>query len=130
MTMFLAVIFTPVIFLSGVFNRNILKIFFILEIFSYIFFVLDFENIIYIFHNKPVEAYTGGFKRDDLNGIKVGTKNIIDQLPSLISISVLSVILFVFSLKPTIYFAIFYYILCVVILIYLKKKKIYENRNQ
>ena len=42
------------------------------------------KNIIYIVHNKTIQGYAGGYKRDAAADIQVGVKGIIDRIPSFI----------------------------------------------
>ncbi|SJN40463.1 hypothetical protein FM115_08525 [Marinilactibacillus psychrotolerans 42ea] len=113
-------IFIVVIISSSIFDASFLNINFLIEILTYSFFVLGSENIIYIFHNKSVEGYTSGSKRDEIEDIKIGIENFKDQIPSLIMICFL--LFFVIGFRPNIYFSFFYYTACMGTLIYFKKK--------
>ncbi|MDZ7836352.1 MAG: hypothetical protein U5K84_14455 [Alkalibacterium sp.] len=73
-TLLLTTLFIVVIISSGIVDASFLSFTFLIEILTYIFFVLGSENIIYIFHNKPVKGYASGFKRDELDDIVVGFK--------------------------------------------------------
>lgn len=118
--LFSVTLFTVVIIFSNLFSELDFGFSFLLQIVTYNLFILGSENIIYIIHNKPVQSYAGGFKRDELNDIQVGLKNILDQIPSLLIIIFFSVLFFIVELNPTIYLAIFYYIICIISLIYFK----------
>lgn len=115
-------IFIVVIISSSIFDASFLNINFLMEILTYSFFVLGSENIIYIFHNKSVEGYASGSKRDEIEDIKIGIENFKDQIPSLIMICFLLFLFFVIGFRPSIYFSIFYYTAGTGTLIYFKKK--------
>lgn len=119
---FLLVILVPVIVLSSIFNQEVISNNFIFKILTYTFIALGTENIIYIFHNKPVEGYAGGFKRNEMEDIMVGIKNVIDQIPSLVCILLFSLLFFVMELNISIYFSILYYLFGIVTFICFKKE--------
>lgn len=121
--LFTVSIFILVLISSGIFDSSFLNVNFLIETLAYSFFVLGSENVIYIFHNKPVESYASGFKRDEIEDIRIGFKNFKDRIPSLITISFFIVLFFVIGLRPSIYFSIFYYSVCMITLIYFKNYK-------
>ncbi|WP_017473105.1 hypothetical protein [Amphibacillus jilinensis] len=96
------------------------------NIIIYCLFVLGSDNIIYSFNNKPVPSYASGFKRNELEDIKVGWTNLKSQLPSFIMIGLYCVIFFVIDFVPDLFSSIVYYITGFCTLIYfmkLEKKK-------
>lgn len=121
--LFTVSIFILVLISSSIFDSSFLNVNFLIETLAYSFFVLGSENVIYIFHNKPVESYASGFKRDEIEDIRIGFKNFKDQIPSLIIICFFIVLFFVIGLRPSIYFSSFYYIVCMITLIYFKNYK-------
>lgn len=121
--LFSTVIFILVIISSSIFDNSFLSINFLIELLGYNFFVLGSENIIYIFHNKPVKGYSSGFKRNEIDDIQTGIKNFMDQIPSLIAIVFFVILFFVIGFNPSIYLSFFYYAICMITLIYFKKRE-------
>lgn len=117
-------IFIGVILISSLFENELLSTDSLVKILIYTFIILGSENIIYIFHNKPVEGYASGFKRDEMDDIQVGFKNFKDQIPSLMVTFFFIILFFVIGFNPNVYLSIYYYVICIITLIYFKKLKL------
>ena len=60
-------------------------------------------------------------KRDAAADIQVGVKGIIDRIPSFIFILFFSLLFFFIDYTPSIYMALYYWLVCMIMLIYFKK---------
>ncbi|UJF16055.1 hypothetical protein LZ578_02630 [Jeotgalibaca sp. MA1X17-3] len=121
---FSTALFLLVIIISSMFDNSFLSFNSLVKILTYNLFILGSDNIIYILHNKPVEGYASGFKRDEMDDIRIGFKNFVDQLPSLIMILIFVILFFILDFEPSIYYSIYYYMVCVVTLTYFMKLKL------
>lgn len=83
--------------------------------------VLGTENIILMFNDKPVQSYDSGYKRNISNDISAGIKNYKSMIPTIMSNLFFIVMLFYFKLNISIFHAMIYYIVCILIFIYYKK---------
>lgn len=119
--LFILIILTLTTLSSSVLEGYFFNFSFFFQVLGYTLFVLGTENIIYIIHNKTVQGYAGGYKRDASADIQVGAKDIINSIPSLTFILFFSILFFFIDYTPSIYMALYYLLVCMIILIYFKK---------
>lgn len=119
--LFIVMILTLTTLSSSVLDKQFLNFSFFFQALAYTLFVLGTENIIYIVHNKTIQGYAGGYKRDAAADIQVGVKGIIDRIPSSIFILFFSLLFFFIDYTPSIYMALYYWLVCMITLIYFKK---------
>lgn len=120
-TIFSTMLLIVVIICSSVVDASFLSFTFLREILTYNFFVLGSDNIIYIFHNIPVKGYASGLKRNEQDDIQVGLENFKDQIPSFVVTLFFIILFFVIEFNPNLYLSIYYYVICIITLIYFKK---------
>ncbi|MDD7463190.1 MAG: hypothetical protein PUK57_01580 [Peptoniphilaceae bacterium] len=80
--------------------------------------VLASENIILIFNHKKIKSYDSGLKRDYQKDIKVGLKNFLSLLPSLISNIFFTSLLFYFEKNISLTLGLLYLLLCTLALVF------------
>ncbi|MFL2060301.1 hypothetical protein [Marinilactibacillus psychrotolerans] len=119
--LFIVMILTLTTLSSSVLDKQFLNFSFFFKALAYTLFILGTENIIYIIHNRTIQGYAGGYKRDAAADIQVGVKGIIDRIPSFIFILFFSLLFFSIDYTPSIYMALYYWLVCMIMLIYFKK---------
>lgn len=119
--LFIVMILTLTTLSSSVLDKQFLNFSFFFKALAYTLFILGTENIIYIIHNRTIQGYAGGYKRDAAADIQVGVKGIIDSIPSFIFILLFSILFFFIDYTPSIYMALYYWLVCMIMLIYFKK---------
>ncbi|MFL2077508.1 hypothetical protein [Marinilactibacillus psychrotolerans] len=62
--LFIVMILTLTTLSSSVLDKQFLNFSFFFKALAYTLFILGTENIIYIIHNRTIQGYAGGYKRD------------------------------------------------------------------
>ncbi|MFL2094827.1 hypothetical protein [Marinilactibacillus psychrotolerans] len=127
--LFIVMILTLTTLSSSVLDKQFLNFSFFFQALAYTLFVLGTENVIYIVHNKTIQGYAGGYKRDASADIQVGVKGIIDSIPSFIFILLFSILFFFIDYTPSIYMALYYWLVCMITLIYFKKTEMNKGQS-
>lgn len=96
-----------------IFNNSLVSYNLLINIFILSIFIISFENIIFMFRNKPVELRDNNFSA--IKNIELGYKDLIDSIPSIIS-TIIVTLFNVYIVSPNIYQAFVTLIMSVILL--------------
>ncbi|GAA4057444.1 hypothetical protein [Amphibacillus indicireducens] len=94
------------------------------QVIIYCLFVIGSENILLSFHNKPVEGYASGLKRNEVEDIRVGWLNFKNQIPSFFIIGLFCILFFVLKFTPDLFLSVIYSLTGCITLSYFVKASI------